>query len=98
MRKPFVIASSSVASRHDNDVHVISHADLMRLYRLPQFLCELVTEDQDRTYSVPLESIFSDSIVLRPRYNGDYEQHLLDRLNERLRLSRAASEREGGKG
>lgn len=73
MEKLYAIYPGEVASRHDNDWHHISAAQLAHLYRVPMEICVIVDRgDYAKPWRRDHVAYAATLIPLRPRYNGDY--------------------------
>lgn len=70
VRKKYLVVGGRVISRWDGDVHYVSPQALCGLYKVHPDECEFVTEDEYETSQYRYDD---NLIVLRPRYDGNYE-------------------------
>ena len=74
--KKYLLLSGQLSSYNGEDFHYISAKKLQELYNLPINECILANNESD------LNGInFDNLIILRPRYNGDYNEYLEEVIN-----------------
>lgn len=78
----FILVDSSIYSLHTNTPHYIPSYKLIDLYNLPINQCILTNEINDS----PKNDVNPFQITLYPRPYGDYSSHLIDKINEWLKI------------
>ena len=71
----FILIPGYVISANDGEEHFIDCIKLMKYYGLNRKDCIFATHDSGCYFAEPY------NIVLRPRYSGDYREHLIRKLN-----------------
>ena len=77
--KKYLLISGVVFGKYDNDAHYISAQRLCRLYDLNPKDCVLVNNERD----LAGRGLEEGMIILRPRHNGDYREHLIEIISKR---------------
>jgi general stress protein YciG len=76
-KKKFLVIPGTITSKSDGDRHFIGARELMRLYRVKQEECVVMSEEDVVRYN-PYSSKYPMNLVrLEPRYDGDYSQFWL---------------------
>ncbi len=82
MQKRFLLFGETISSMTDGQLHYISPHRLMQLYQLNPEECVFVEENSYEYISMMRGRRIADFICLRPRYKGDYLEHLAQQLRE----------------
>jgi hypothetical protein len=82
VKKKYLIWPDLIESKTDGDIHFINARTLMRLYAVEPSECLIVSAHVTNSCGIPkvehnMRSINAwGLIVLRPRFKGDYREHL----------------------
>lgn len=75
----YAIYPGFITSKNDGQEHYIDGNTLIKLYQLNRMECIILYYEDPTSASKNAK----DLIQLHPRYHGDYEQHLIDKLKEK---------------
>ncbi len=85
--KKYLLLGDTIPSKYDNDEHFISAQQLKEAYRLDPRECIFSIAGKDGELSRRGINLDADLIILRPRFDGDYLEHLAQLLSRKPNAS-----------